>query len=100
MTVTLNHRSGDSDTLQFLLNKNAQISQIMVDKQPVGFVFDSSGRSPNRYLPDARTLVVNSTSLPPGAHQLTFAYDCYLGNMSKAGCAFTSDYIELNAYGT
>lgn len=98
LTLSLDNRVGQQDTLQFLLNKNAQIQTIIGGGQPLRFQFDSSGHSPNRYQPDARRLFIPAASLPMGITTLAINYDCFLGDMQKAGCAYTPEYIELNNY--
>lgn len=98
LTLLLERRTEPADTLRFLLNKNARIQSLSGADRALTFQFDSSGKSPNRYQPDARVLLISVASLPTGPTALSMEYDCFLGDMQKAGCAYTADYIELSGY--
>ena len=100
MELTLGAMAQKTERLTFLLNKNAVIKELRWNDQAATFTFDTNGVSPNRYLPDARTLTILTPGMTKGRQRLWLKYDCLLNDLKHRGCLFEENWIELNAYGT
>lgn len=100
MELTLDTGKGVGGSVTYLLNKNAVIETLRWNGKAAEYSFDTAGTSPNRYLPDARTLTIKTPGMKKGEQRLRLEYDCRLDDLKHRGCLFEEYWIELNGYST
>ncbi|MBC7808377.1 MAG: hypothetical protein H7145_19765 [Akkermansiaceae bacterium] len=100
MDLTLDSTDVAVDSVTYLLNKNAEIKELRWDGDTAQYSFDTTGTSPNRYLPDARMLTIKTPGMRKGTHRLRLKYNCRLDDLKHRGCLFEENWIELNGYST
>lgn len=87
-----------TDTLTFILNRNANIETVQAGNRKVDYRFYPNRQGPNRYLPDGRQLTVYLHDPLEKTVCLFFGYTCFLGDLKASASSFNDSWIELGQY--
>lgn len=85
----------NQDSITFTLWKDTKIENITIEGKKVAYSFDTSGKSPNYYIPNGGKLTIKNIKNITKELPIHFAYTCNMENVKGWARSFSDEWIEI-----